>query len=812
MCLNSKYIGAMKKILLVGLSAIICTTYLSQTSQIVRGKVVDKESQYPLDGATISLVNGDNKVISDSEGKFRMEGVPLGRQSIEVEYTFYKTRFVSLIVTAGKEIVLNIDMEDAFTEIEGGVEITARKDGGLNNEMASVSAKSFSVEETDRYAGSRSDPARMASNFAGVQGADDSKNDIVIRGNSPAGVLWRVEGIDIPNPNHFAISGTSGGAVCMLNNKTMSNSDFFTGAFPAEYGNSTAGVFDLKLKNGNNESHEYTWQFGFLGTELMGEGPLSKNTGASYLFAYRYSTVSIFSLLGIDIGTSAVPKYQDLSFKLNFPLKSGANLALFGISGMSDIDILISDQTDPNEVDLYGENDRDQMFGTRMGVFGLTYSKALSEKSFLKSTTAASLQNQHTDHFLVYRHVDSTVSSPVFVLDSTRPLMSYWFTETKFSNFTSINKKFSKKNILKLGLSSDFYLFDFKDSIDNAGNQDWLVRWNYTGTAFMLRPFIQWKHNFNQNTTMNLGIHQTYFSQGNAYSYPEPRVGFNFRLKNNQSINFGAGLHSQIQPTYTYFYLNDYDDSGPTAGNEELGLSRSAQIVLGYDRMLGDNATLKLETYYQYLFGIPVSRTESNSLSIINAGGGFSRFFPTLLDNSGTGRNYGIEMTVERRFHKSYYFMLTGSLYNSFYRGSDGIERNTDFNGNFALNGLFGWEKKLKERNTIGIGTKITWAGGKRYGNIDTLTSNAALEVIFEDEGYNEFQFRDYFRADLKFNYKINGKKKNITHEFAIDLVNLTAQQNILNLTYAPGNPSGSPFVENYQLGRLPIFYYKIDF
>ena len=292
----------------------------AQITQTIRGKVMDKESQYPLDGATVRLLEAPNTiVISAADGKFRMENVPVGRHSIEIEYTFYKTRIIPVIVTAGKEIILAISMEDAFTEIEGSVEITAKKKGELNNDMASVSGKSFSVEETDRYAGSRSDPARMASNFAGVQGADDSRNDIVVRGNSPSGVLWRVEGIDIPNPNHFAISGTSGGPVSVLNNKTMANSDFFTAAFPAEYGNSTAGVFDLKLKNGNNEKHEFTGQFGFLGTEAMAEGPLSKKTGASYLFAYRYSTVSMFSLLGIDIGTSAVPKYQDLSFKFNFP-------------------------------------------------------------------------------------------------------------------------------------------------------------------------------------------------------------------------------------------------------------------------------------------------------------------------------------------------------------------------------------------------------------------------------------------------------------------------------------------------------------
>ncbi len=800
------------------LIAIMCLVFsplllCAQTTQTIRGKVMDKESHYPLDGATVKLLEAPNTiVISGNDGKFRMENVPVGRHSIEIEYTFYKTRVIPLIVTAGKEIILAISMEDAFTEIEEGVEITAKKKGEINNDMASVSGKSFSVEETDRYAGSRSDPARMASNFAGVQGADDSRNDIVVRGNSPSGVLWRVEGIDIPNPNHFAISGTSGGPVSVLNNKTMANSDFFTAAFPAEYGNSTAGVFDLKLKNGNNEKHEFTGQFGFLGTEAMAEGPLSKNTGASYLFAYRYSTVSMFSLLGIDIGTSAVPKYQDLSFKFNFPLKNEANLSFFSISGKSDIDILISNQDDPSEVDLYGENDRDQLFGTRIAIIGSTYSKALNEKTFIKSTTAASIQNQRTNHILIFRHIDSTLSTPQFVVDSTRPLMKYWFTESKISNFTSVNKKFNKKNTLKFGLSSDYYLFDFNDSIDTNGDNNWETRWDQHSTAFMIRPFVQWKHNFSEKTTLNLGIHQTYFSQGNAYSYPEPRIGFNYRFKENQSLNFGAGLHSQIQPTYTYFYLNDSTNGRMKSSNDNLDLSRSAHFVLGYDRLLGSNASLRMETYYQYLFNIPVSRLYQNSLSMINAGGGFSRFFPESLENKGTGVNYGIEMTVERRFLKGYYFMLTGSLYNSSYKGSDGIERDTDFNGNFAVNGLFGWEKKLKDRNTIGVGTKITWAGGKRYGYIDSIASRLASEVLFKDEGYNSLQFRDYFRADLKLNYRINGKKKNITHEIAVDIVNLTGVKNILSLTYAPDSNTGSPFVENYQLGRLPIFYYKVDF
>ncbi|MBL4706467.1 MAG: TonB-dependent receptor, partial [Flavobacteriales bacterium] len=510
------------------------------------------------------------------------------------------------------------------------------------------------------------------------------------------------------------------------------------------------------------------------------------------------------------------------SFKLNFPLKNEANISLFAISGASKVDIMISDQEDPSEVDLYGDNDRDQFFRTKMGVIGSTYTKAISEKTFLKSTTSFSGQNQKTNHTLISRHVDSTFTTNgssidtvlKYVLDSTRPLLAFWFTEYKISNYTAINKKFSKKNILKFGLSTDYYMFNFKDSIDNDGAGNFETRWDNQSTAIMFRPFIQWKHNFSEKTTMNIGLHQTYFSQGNAYSYPEPRLGFNWRVKDNQSINFGVGLHSQIQPTYTYFYLNDTCSScphGKTSSNEDLGLSRSAHAVIGYDRSLGDNLKLRMEAYYQYLFAIPVSKYDTNSLSMINVGSGFSRFFPGPLENKGTGTNYGVEMTLEKRFNKNYFFMLTGSLYNSVYKGSDGIERNTDFNGNYAVNGLFGWEKKIKDRNTIGIGGKITWAGGKRFGTVDSLASVAAAEVIFTDDTYNTEQFKDYFRIDVKLNYKINSKKRKITHEIALDLVNVANIQNILSLTYVPDNPN-SPFIQNYQLGFLPIFYYKIDF
>ncbi|MCB0855760.1 MAG: carboxypeptidase-like regulatory domain-containing protein, partial [Bacteroidetes bacterium] len=388
---------------------IICMTFFlvaaqAQLTQTVRGKVVDSESQFPLEGVTVIVVNSDGiGVYSDEKGEYRLEKVPVGRQTIVFSYLGYQRAILNNIeVTSGKEVILNVQMEASSVQMDS-VDIVARRDGEVSNELAFVSAREFSVVETNLYAGSRGEPARMASNYAGVQGADDSRNDIIIRGNSPQGVLWRLDGINIPNPNHFSIPGTGGGPVTILNNKFLTNSDFYTGAFPSEYGNGLAGVFDLKMRNGNNRRHEFSGQFGFLGTELMAEGPLTKNGGASYLATYRYSTLGIFGFLGINVGTDAIPNYQDGAFRINLPLKNGANISVWGIGGLSNIDIILSGQEAPDSSTLiYGDNDRDQYFGTNLGTVAASYTHPLNVNTFLKASVAVSRQIATTHHDQIF--------------------------------------------------------------------------------------------------------------------------------------------------------------------------------------------------------------------------------------------------------------------------------------------------------------------------------------------------------------------------------------------------------------------------
>ena len=330
------------------LFALSLSTALWAQMASISGSVVDAEARYPLLGATVQVLTAPDLVTTaDLDGRFKLENVPLGRHALQVSFIGYEARVLEgIVVTSGRPVVLSIELQESVVAMQAA-EVTATQDGEVMNEMATVSARAFTVEETDRYAGSRGDPARMASNFAGVQGADDSRNDIVVRGNSPTGVLWRVEGVDLPTPTTSRCPERRG-PVAIVNNKTLANSDFFTAAFPAEFGNSTAAVFDLRLRNGNQDQWHGSAQLGFLGTEVLAEGPLNREKRSSFLINYRYSTAVIFSALGIDIGTSAVPKYQDGSFKLHVPTSGGGAFSLWGLGGNSSVDILISTRYGPS--------------------------------------------------------------------------------------------------------------------------------------------------------------------------------------------------------------------------------------------------------------------------------------------------------------------------------------------------------------------------------------------------------------------------------------------------------------------------------
>lgn len=610
----------------------------------------------------------------------------------------------------------------------------------------------------------------------------------------------------------------------IINNRYLANSDFFTGAFPAEFGNTVAGVFDLKLRNGNNERHEKTIQFGFLGTEAMVEGPLSRKSGSSYMVSYRYANLGLFSKIGLDIGTQAVPSYQDGFFRLNFPLKnragvSAGSMSLWALGGTSTVDILISQQN-ADDRNIFGQNDRDQYYTSRMGVAGLTYTRPVNKLTFWKTTLAVSGNVQDANHNYLFLRKDGT-SNPIvrdsrFVIDSLRPILDYRFKEIRYTLSSFVNHKTGPRSTLKVGLNTDVFQFTAFDSVrtfeppTSTRFTRWQSRWDTDEVFALLQPYASYRTRLTQNLTLTAGLNALLLTLNqNSVSPIEPRLGLSYDLPNRQKLSVAVGLHSQMQPTHTYFYGDDVRSRVKDVKlfNRNVGLTKSWHYVANYNRLLGRNLRLLLEAYYQRLFNVPVERVAS-SFSMLNTGGAFTRIFSGPLVNTGVGRNYGVELTLEKFFSDTYYFLVTGSLFDAQYKGSDGVRRNTDFNGRYAFNTLFAKEIPFR-RSSLSLGAKFTATGGRWYGPVDEAASRRNQEIVFASATRNSLQFASYRRFDVKMDYKIN--RKRLTHTIAVDLVNVLGIKNLLSLSYAPQS-DGTFVKQEYQLGFLPVFYYRVNF
>ncbi len=769
------------------------------SSQNVRGQLTDDISKSPLSGAIIQWIqNGKTELTttSDSNGYFKLSPIPIGRQEFKITLLGYEEITLrDVLVTAGKEVILTIALAESVKQLEEITIISEKTDQAtVNNKYSSGSARSFNIEDTKRYAGSVGDPSRMAANFAGVVAGNDSRNDIVVRGNSPNGMLWQLEGLNIPNPNHYGSLSSTGGPVSMLNNNTLGKSDFFTSAFPSQYGNAVAGVFDLRLRNGNDEKKEFVAQIGFNGLELGAEGPFSKKSKASYLINYRYSTLGVFKALGINFGSgNTVPNYQDLNFKIFIPSGKKGTFTLFGIGGVSDVAFL-GNEADTTKNNLFAnENENTKArFGT--GIFGTSYQRNFSTKTSAKITLGASGTRQ------------------LYMLDSisiaTRqafPSAEAKIYTQKYSLVLHLNHKFDRKNSLLTGITSDLTNHDlFNRTLHNGGTEEQILVKVVGEKSLLTQAFTQFKHRFTTNFSANAGLHFQHFSLGNKVVV-EPRAGVKYSFGKSQSLGLGYGLHSQTQNPYTY-YLQKITANGIEYPNKNIGFTRSHHSVLTYENNITEHFILRAEAYYQYIFQVPVEQ-QSSSFSTLNTGSSFGFSDKINLVNKGTGKNYGVELTLEHFFHKGFYFLITTSIFDSKYKGSDKVERNTAFNTHYAFNTLIGKEFRTGKKSIIGANIRFSTVGGRYFSPLDVNASATNNYPIYDETNAYSIRQSAYLRLDVKISYKKEFKKS--TFETGMDLQNITNHKNIFQQSY---NRRTNTIVNQYQQSFFPIPYIRYTF
>ena len=782
----------MRRALILFLTLLLPLGLVAQPTQTARITTVDALTLLPVPYTAVQIWGngGTYTTQADSLGVAELQKVPIGSYNIGVQVLGYETQELHNVeVLSGKQLQLTLRLTPSSVSIDEVVVQGDKRDTQPRSKLAMVSTRSFAPDDTRRFAGSWGDPSRMVANYAGVMGADDSRNDIIIRGNSPNGLLWRMEGIDIPNPNHFASEGSTGGPVSMVNHNLLSRSDFMTGAFPAEFGNALSGVFDLHLRPGNITKYEFVGEVGWTGFELGAEGPIGNKT--SFVADYRYSTLALFSRLHlpIDVGLgSAIPYYQDLTFKVQAQVLGGT-LSLFGLGGLSDISLLSASADKKNTA---ATSNFDIYFGAKTGASGLNYTHPLGGDRGTLSVRFG-LTGTHSSS-----HLDS-VAPPL-------PKKNYYsasFTRIEPSANVELRYKLGSRDFIQANLQEKLSLSSYNDSVVRRGVFQLRAAVD-NGKLWQTSGSFAWRHQFGRRFTTVAGLYGLYFAYTKSWAV-EPRLSAQVKVLDNLNFTLSAGMHSQQQTPYVYF-VRDYATGEATMRN--LDLTRALHGVLGISYSPIERYSIKVEGYFQHLYDVPVSASEIPQYTLLNAGDGYIlEFYAKDLKNTGKGRNYGVEITLERTRQAGWYALLTASLFRSQYMGSNGVWYSTRYDGGYVANALAGYEYRFTPKFSLALDASLVMSGGKRETPVDLKASQAnKTEELDWSKAYTLKQPM-YLKANAKISGRLQGRR--ITQEWFFELQNFTNHKNLFSRSY---DAATGEVVSKYQMGLTPMGGYRILF
>ncbi len=760
----------------------------TKLKQSLRGQIFDADAGVPLPGASV-VVLGTSPLVgaqTDENGYFKIDNLPVGRYVVKVSYIGYSEQILPNVqVNSGKQTELNTRLKEHVVQGTEVVVEQSRNKTEVINDIATVSVKGFSPEETRRYAGSLNDPSRMASSFAGVVGNPSGSNDIIVRGNSPRGMLWRMEGLEIPNPNHFSDEGSSGGPINIINPNVLGHSGFYTGAFPANFGNASSGVFDLKLRNGNKEKSEYVFQAGVIGIEAGAEGPFKPGSQATYLVNYRYSTLAMMNKTGLKISGDDEPVFQDGSFKVRLPTKKAGIFSVYGIGGYSTVYSPFFDTKKVKREEFNGSN--------TMWATGINHLLFLSTKTTLESNIGSS----GTGRNFKFKSNSHSAEDPLTLTGK----MNNQYQNLRFN--TALSHKWNAKHKMDVGVTYSILQFNIRTTEYDFDNRQTFEAYRQKGTTGLFQPFANWQFRPNDRLTINTGAHLMHFGLV-GQTRVEPRLGVAYQANPRHIFTYGAGLHSRIEPVSTYFARENKGEMQ----NKNLKTGRAFHQVAGHQVVLNEKSTLKTEIYFQQLNEVPIGVDSMNYYSTLNE---IDAWNTTRLVNKGLGRNYGMDVTYERMFSDNYYVTVTQSVYRSEFKNPDFNWKPTRYDGRYVTNVLLGKEFALRsgssKERTLVLNGRLFYSGAFNYTPVDEQQSREANRTVFNEREYMGKKGSNITRIDFAIGLRTNRAKT--TQTLKLDIYNVLNQTAVLGEYYnSYSNKIEVPFI----LGILPNLMYRIEF
>lgn len=844
----------MKRCILLLIISVLCADILSAQGEAtgkLAGQILDKDTELPLTEASVELLNFSPKkiVLTNEQGVFELNAIPTGRYRVMVTKEGYQGQiFSDLLVSGAQAEAARLELTGltekevaAIEEAKKAPETEQKKEQVLylktakdlpHQQMLPVAVRPFTVEEVTRYAGSRFDLARLTNNFAGVSNNYDARNDIVIRGNSPAYLTWQIEELPVENPNHLSALGTAGGTTTTINIFALGKADFLQGSFAAQYGNSAAGIFDLQLRQGNTQRFSGMGLLSTQRAELLLEGPLGKRgreRGASFLVSGRFSIGTyLYSALTYPIARTqaayqtirdwADPAHRDLNFKLNFGKWGKHELEAFGVLGQSYLRIPFWAGALRDKVRYQIFEGEDFYSHSISALVGLKYSFRPNSKFLWRTIVGSTLHSSTHLWDLRYPSADRQRLETMPSYESRnmrRAYMAHSYTQWKPSpSFTF--RSGVQATVNDVDLLQYYSLEDITDT-------------RYEGIFALARAYAQIKWQPARRLYLFTGVHAQHYSLTNE-TVAEPRFGLQWEPHPHHTFAIGSGLHHQTQHFQTQFFLPfvGFDQLGQPMNENLLHLpsNRSIHADAEYRLLINDDWRLRAQVYAQFIDRVAVERDDSSAFSMLNTGESFFDYYYAPLVPNGKGRNMGVELTVEKFFSKNYYALFTATLYDSRALGSDGIWRNTVFNNRYIINLLFGkeWSFGKVSEHTFFADVRFCTRGGRPYTPIDAEATyiqgfqNNGLEEVFIDSLANMVRTPAFYQVDLKVGIRLNDLKNRLTHGIRLDLFNAFNLRNVLTYRYSAvfdpisGQTARGTIEPIYQRGFIPDLTYFIQF
>lgn len=755
-------------------------------AQTIRGRVTDASGLTPLQGVQIAFENGITNYndYTQADGKFRLANIAAGRYKIIFTKDKYQTYTLEEVLSlSGKEIVLEVKMLRISSPLQI-IEVSA-----VPLALGNLNANRISVEQTQRYATVNDDVARAATYLPGVMAVNDGTNHISVNGHSPNDMGWYVNDLMVINPNHLANAGTisdrpatAGGGISMLSSNMLSHTNFYNGIFDIQFSNSLGGAFSNYLRKGNNEKFEYAIQGGLVGVDAAIEGPINKKSGASFLVNYRYSFTGILAAMGVTFGGEDI-RFQDLSFNIHLPVKQNNDINIFAVAGANSTYFSV-----PKDSAEWTS----QKFLTNAGYYantilaGASWLHAFKNNNYLKAVIGINMMS------------DERKSAPANKQLNYNALYNNTSEKNYLPYHVFYNHSFGIKQNLRVGIigRTGNAKQEQQSAIDKENLAIEIYNRNYTLQQH--NPYIDYKLQASKKFAIELAVKMSMVNDASK-AQPNYLGKIIFKINEANQLQYAANMTSQLIEKFVSQNMETQRNDFQPSFNNSLNHS----IIFAH--LFKNNALLKTELYYQQLNNIAVSAGIKNSFSTLND---FETSTTQPFVNTGTGTNYGVNINYMHPLSNHFYYMVSVSVFDAKYRGSDNIERHTRYANNHTTNFAGGYEWKNKKANKIfGISAHALYAGGMRYTPIDIDQSELAQQTIVYDIAAFSLQQKDYFRTDLRFTYRVNRTHHNFL--FALDIQNLAGN---MNTDYFYYDIYLKKVAEKKQISTVPIMSVKYSF